>query len=67
MLLFIYVYFIVCFCSLIKDIDECAAEVSKCDDNADCTNTEGSYNCICKAGFTGNRTTCTGKYIEHYM
>ena len=37
--------FLSLFC--IPDVDECTIEVSDCDINADCTNTEGSYNCIC--------------------
>lgn len=43
------------------DINECAAGSAKCDMNADCRNTEGSYNCTCKTGFTGNGTSCSGK------
>lgn len=43
------------------DIDECAAGEFVCDVNANCSNTDGSYNCICKRGFTGNGTSCTGR------
>ena len=45
---------------LILDIDECSTEPSPCDQNADCTNSDGSYSCACKQGFTGNGTTCEG-------
>ena len=32
---------------------------------AECTNTEGSYTCECKPGFTGDGKECTGKkYIR---
>ena len=44
----------------ILDIDECTADSSPCDENANCTNTVGSYNCICKQGFSGNGTICQG-------
>ena len=41
------------------DIDEC--DVSPpCDDNASCTNTEGSFECECKIGFTGDGWNCSG-------
>ena len=43
-----------------SDIDECSADSSLCDENADCTNNEGSYSCTCKQGFTGNGTVCAG-------
>lgn len=43
------------------DIDECAADEFVCDVNANCSNTDGSYNCICKPRYTGNGTSCTGR------
>ena len=46
--------------SVTSDIDECSADSSPCDENADCTNSDGSYSCTCKQGFTGNGSTCTG-------
>lgn len=43
-----------------SDIDECSAESSPCDENADCANSDGFYSCTCKRGFTGNGTVCEG-------
>ena len=35
-----------------------------CDANEkDCNNTEGSFNCTCKPGYSGNGVHCTGNYI----
>ena len=34
--------------------------VATCDDNADCVDTEGSYECVCRAGYTGIGSNCTG-------
>ena len=51
---------IVYFLSTTPDIDECAADPSPCDENADCTNSDGSYSCTCKQGFTGNGASCEG-------
>lgn len=42
----------------ISDINECTVGLAKCDQNANCTNTVGSYNCTCNAGYTGNGTYC---------
>ena len=39
------------------DIDECGAEDS-CDQNADCFNTDGSYECKCRQGFFGDGLSC---------
>ncbi|XP_065190754.1 uncharacterized protein LOC135821685 [Sycon ciliatum] len=38
--------------------DECLHQTHNCDSNATCTNTVGSYNCICNAGFSGNGKSC---------
>jgi hypothetical protein len=42
-----------------QDIDECAAGTDNCDTNASCMNTDGSFTCMCNAGFTGDGTSCT--------
>ena len=48
-----------------RDIDECLeSKGTKCDVNAWCTNTEGSYKCNCNAGFTGNGFNCSGEIAE---
>ncbi len=54
----IYEFFVVYFPI---DIDECSASVPVCDVNANCQNSDGSYSCSCKAGFTGDGKTCAGK------
>ena len=45
---------------LTSDIDECSAESIPCDENAECINSDGSYSCTCKKGFTGNGSACEG-------
>lgn len=47
-------------CIVFADIDECSSNPSPCDENADCTNSGGSYSCTCKQGFAGNGTVCNG-------
>lgn len=42
------------------DIDECNEE-TPCDLNAVCVNFDGSFNCSCMEGYTGNGTLCDGK------
>ena len=56
-LLVIYGYYLT-----YTDIDECAMGTDKCDQNADCVNTEGSYQCMCRAGYEGNGRLCTGTH-----
>ena len=46
------------------DINECQNGNGGCDKNAECRNTIGSRICTCKTGFSGNGTTCSGKYIS---
>ena len=50
-----------------SDIDECSADPSPCDENADCINGNGSYSCTCKQGFTGNGSHCEGKYANQLL
>ena len=48
---------------LFSDIDECSDEArNECDINAYCTNTEGSYNCICRSEYFGTGKVCRGKH-----
>ena len=42
-------------------MDECSQGMNDCHGNATCNNTEGSYNCSCKNGFTGDGFTCEGE------
>jgi len=44
------------------DVDECTSTLDVCGANANCTNSAGSYQCTCLAGFTGNGTHCTGNF-----
>uniref|UniRef100_K1QJZ3 EGF-like domain-containing protein 6 n=1 Tax=Magallana gigas TaxID=29159 RepID=K1QJZ3_MAGGI len=41
-----------------EDVDECAAEPGPCSDDATCMNTDGSFLCECRPGFTGNGFQC---------
>ena len=50
-----------CNVSSFSDIDECVEPgASNCDQNALCTNTEGSYVCRCLNGYDGDGKTCKG-------
>ncbi|XP_022797968.1 antigen WC1.1-like [Stylophora pistillata] len=41
------------------DIDECAmSAMNTCHRKASCINTQGSYNCTCNPGYTGDGLTC---------
>jgi len=44
------------------DTNECDKEDSGgCSDLAICINTQGSFYCVCRDGYTGNGFNCTGK------
>ena len=42
------------------DINECELETYPCSSNANCTDTDGSFNCMCREGFEGDGFNCTG-------
>ena len=41
------------------DVDECATNTDNCDANATCTNTTGSFDCACNAGYSGDGISCS--------
>ena len=45
------------------DINECDIRTDNCSVNANCSNTQGSFNCTCKPGFDGDGISCTGNYV----
>ena len=43
------------------DINECVLDTDNdCDENAECKNTVGGFNCTCDPGYMGNGTMCAG-------
>ena len=53
----------------LTDIDECTRNTDNCDDVlANCTNTEGGYNCTCIEGYDGDgfEGNCNSKSILWY-
>ena len=51
----------------LSDIDECALNTDNCNSNANCTNTDGTYNCTCKKGYLGDGSNCTSKKISFIL
>ena len=45
---------------LISDLDECALGLDDCDENADCSNSDGGFNCSCKRNYFGDGKLCLG-------
>ena len=54
------------FCtSLYVDINECGSnDLNNCHENAQCTNTEGSFTCSCNPGYSGDGVNCTSKILN---
>ena len=62
-------------CLFLTDIDECSPSglssvyrqfAHICHDDANCTNTKGSYYCTCRNGYSGQGEYCTGKVRGTY-
>ena len=45
------------------DIDECLTDTDNCHENGACSNTFGSFECTCNAGFDGGGVNCTSKAV----
>ena len=49
------------FYNSVADTDECSdVELNQCHDKATCHDNDGSYECSCHQGFTGNGFNCSG-------
>lgn len=57
-------------CFTLSDVDECALNEDNCHDTlATCTDVvggEGSFQCTCIPGYTGDGVTCTGVFLCPY-
>ena len=42
------------------DVDECTLDSHNCHKDAFCTNTNGSFSCACRPGYTGDGVSCGG-------
>ena len=43
------------------DVDVCSIGTHDCNENATCMDTDDSYTCVCKHGYSGDGVNCTGK------
>ena len=49
---------------IFADVDECSRGLDNCGSNSECSNTIGSFSCICNHGFTGDGVTCGGRHCN---
>ena len=47
----------------LTDVDECLSGTHDCATTAKCSNSDGSFSCVCNTGYSGDGVTCTGKII----
>ena len=52
--------------SVLTDIEECESELHACNCKANCTDTDGSFNCTCREGFEVNGFNCTGTQLHKH-
>lgn len=45
------------------DDNECIMNTHTCNMNGFCNNTEGSFNCTCSIGYSGDGINCTGIFV----
>lgn len=49
-------------CNVNVDVNECSEDRHDCHHNATCTDTEGSFNCTCNTGYSGDGNSCQGQF-----
>ena len=49
------------------DINECISGSAECHDNATCSNSDGSYECTCNTGFSGDGFNCISEIAILYI
>ena len=52
--------------SCVSDVNECSDSTHDCSEFAVCADIDGSYECSCNFGYTGNGTVCTSKIFVVY-
>ena len=65
---YLYIFSELCWQTFSLDIDECIdADQNNCDmERGNCTNTVGSFNCTCNAGYSGDGVVCMSEYNIEY-
>lgn len=48
----------------LADVDECFEKTNNCDQDASCSNLDGSFLCKCNLGYHGNGTDCFGMSVS---
>ena len=51
--------------SIYPDINECGEQTHNCSRDALCSDTNSSYTCICKDGYTGDGFNCAGLLLNN--
>ena len=47
------------------DINECTVGTAQCSSHADCINSDGSYQCQCKSGYSGDGKICNQTFQDN--
>ena len=57
-----------CLCTDINECEDPGGSVL-CDENANCNDTDGSYDCVCRVGYSGDGFNCSGwfRYVNDNM
>ena len=61
------IHVICSFFIFVLDINECLTGSHDCSNNAECVNLDGTFQCKCNAGFTGDGHLCHGNCLFIYI